>query len=277
MLQTILDRIHYTGALDTGPAALARLHRAWREHVPYENLDTQLGRPVTLDLDAVLDKIVRRRRGGTCFEQNGALAVLLRTAGFTVTLVEGAVLREARGESTWGNHSLLVVDLDDARWIADAGIGDGFIEPLPLREGAYTQHGRTFRLEQLEPGTWRFHHHPGASIASYDFRLEPRDLADFSARSREHTSDPDSVYVRTLIAARPEAGGTLMLLSRTLRHLGVERGEPHVIDTRDEFAQVLAERLAIPLDDLGGDGLDRLWERAGAQDDLWRATRRASI
>ena len=39
----------------------------------------------------------------------------------------------------------------------------------------------------------------------------------------------------------------------------------------------LADRLAIPLDDLGDDGLDRLWERTGAQDDLWRATRRASI
>jgi N-hydroxyarylamine O-acetyltransferase len=273
MMEATLHRIGYTGPLDQDAAALRGLHRAWRRRVPYENLDTQLGRPISLEPEALIDKIVRRGRGGTCFEQNGALAMLLRAAGFDVTMVEGAVQREARGESTWGNHSVLLVDLGAERWIADAGIGDGFVDPIPLREGAYTEGGRTFRLERLDAGTWRFRHHPGASIASYDFRLEPRGLADFAARSRRHTTDPESPYVRTLMAALPDGDGTRLLLSRTLRHLGAERSGPLAITRFEEFTAVLADRFLVPLGDLGPDGPARLWERTGAQDDLWRARR----
>ena len=36
--------------------ALARLQRAHVERVPYENLDVQLGRPVTRDPDAAFEK-----------------------------------------------------------------------------------------------------------------------------------------------------------------------------------------------------------------------------
>jgi arylamine N-acetyltransferase len=83
----------------------------------------------------------------------------------------------------WGNHNVLLVDVGGERWVADAGIGDGFVEPLRLREGPHTQGELTYRLEQLDPDTWRVHHHPGGSVASYDFRLHPRELDDFADRS----------------------------------------------------------------------------------------------
>ncbi|MUL41498.1 arylamine N-acetyltransferase [Streptomonospora sp. PA3] len=272
MVNSLLDRIDYPHPVRVDEQTLRGLHRAWRTHVPYENLDIQLGRPINLGPDALLDKLVRRRRGGYCYEQNGGLALLLRAVGFEVTMAEGAVLRQERGEAMWGNHNVLLVDLDGRRWLADAGIGDGFLEPLPLREGHHNQGGVIYRLERLGPDTWRFHHHPGGSVASYDFRLRPRELADFTDCSRELSTSPDSAYVTTLIAARPLADDTtLLLLSRTLRHVGANPGPPQTLRTIDEFAETLADRLLVAVDDLGDDGLTRLWEQAGTQHDLWQA------
>ncbi|MGC5015182.1 arylamine N-acetyltransferase family protein [Streptosporangium sp. DT93] len=267
----MLHRIGHRGPVAADQETLFALHRAWRKTVPYENLDIQLGRPIGLDADALFDKLVLRRRGGYCFEQNAGLAMLLRLAGFRVTMVEAGALRADRGEAAWGNHNALLADLDGRRWLADAGIGDGFVEPLPLREGPHAQGDATYRLERLDPDTWRFHHRPDGSIPSYDLRLSPREIADFAARSRELSTSDRSVYVTTLMAARPVAGHTLLLLSRTLRRLGTGDRTPRTIGDVDEFARTLSTDFLVPLDDLGPDGVARLWDRTGTQDDLWRA------
>ncbi|MFE1364044.1 arylamine N-acetyltransferase [Streptomyces anulatus] len=268
-LDAMLHRIGHRGRVTPDQETLFALHRSWRRMVPYENLDIQLGRPVSLDPDALSDKLVRRRRGGYCFEQNTGLAMLLRLAGFEVSMVEGGVMRQARGDAMWGNHNALIIDLDGRQWVADAGIGDGFMEPLHLREGPHTQGRFTYRLERLTPDTWRFHHHPGATVASYDFRLQPREPADFAARSHELCTSPGSPYVTTLIAARPTAGHTL-LLSRTVRQYSADGRSSRAIRDEGEFATTLRETFLVPLEDLGPHGVSRLWEKAGAQDDLWR-------
>lgn len=270
-IEQTLHRIGHNGRVAADVETLFALHRAWRQTVPYENLDIQLGRPISLDPDALFDKLVRRRRGGYCFEQNAGLATLLRLAGFQVTMVEAAVMRAARGEGMWGNHNALLVDLDGRRWLADAGIGDGFVEPLPLREGPHPRGELTYRLQRLDPDTWRFHHHPGGTVASYDFRLQPREIADFAIRSREMSTSPTSAYVTTLMAARPIAGRPLILLSRTLRRLGPDGSTSRTIADADDFAKTLSMHFLVPLDDLGPGGVDHLWHKTGSQDDLWRA------
>ena len=45
--------------------------------MPFENLSIHLAAPISLDEPDLIDKIVRRRRGGFCYELNGALALLL--------------------------------------------------------------------------------------------------------------------------------------------------------------------------------------------------------
>ena len=67
-LGAYLDRIGYDGALAPDLATLTALHRHHLLAIPYENLDVQLGRELTLDIDAIYEKIVRRRRGGWCYE-----------------------------------------------------------------------------------------------------------------------------------------------------------------------------------------------------------------
>src|SRR3954447_13867342 len=117
-IQPYLDRVGFTGAPRPDLATLWALHRGHAFAVTYENFDVQLGRPLTTDPAAAFDKIVRRGRGGWCYEQNGLLAAVLDEIGFKVTRLAGGVHREVRGDEAVGNHLVLLVDIDGAPWIA---------------------------------------------------------------------------------------------------------------------------------------------------------------
>lgn len=260
----LLARLGVDAALRADLQTLRRLHRAWRTRMPYENVDIQLGRPIHLDQEALLDKFGRRGRGGFCYETNGALALLLRSVGFAVDLVEAGVLRAVRGDQAWGNHVALLVTVDGERWLADAGIGDAFLEPLPLRAGAHRQGALVYRLEPLGATTWRVHHHPGGTVASYDLRTRPRALADFADRCEDLATSPRSPFVRVLVAQHHRDGHELALRSRVV-HV---RGEQRVLTNLDEFVEALGT-FRIPVADLGADAVEALWERTETQYAAW--------
>jgi len=104
-----LERIGYTGAREPTAGLIRRLHRAHMLAVPFENLDIQLGRPIELSVPAFYDKIVRRRRGGFCYELNGLFGWLLQQLGIGVTLLSGRVYHQGEPGPDF-EHALLLVE-----------------------------------------------------------------------------------------------------------------------------------------------------------------------
>ena len=51
--------------------------------IPFESIDAFLGRGIAIDTDSLTDKLIHRRRGGYCFEQNLLLLAALRQRGMT--------------------------------------------------------------------------------------------------------------------------------------------------------------------------------------------------
>lgn len=268
-IDVILERIDHKGPLRPDTETLRALHAAWRRTVPYENIDTQLGRDIRLEPSALLAKFGPHRRGGTCYQLNGALALLLREAGFTVTVHEAAVRRRSGGETEWGSHIALLVHLDTGVWLADVGIADGFVEPLPLREGVHHQGPLAYRVERVDDATWRWYHHELGSIRSYDLRTAPRELADFTRQATARATG--SVMERLLIAYRLWEERAVTLLARTLT-VATPDGthvERRVLGDRDAFAAALADDIGVPLSDLGPEGVDTLWRRTAHQHAEW--------
>src|SRR4249920_904388 len=99
-LSAYLERIGYSGPVAPDPATLKALHRAHLLAIPYENLDVQLRRTVTTDPAAAYDKIVRRGRGGWCYEMNGLFGAMLEAVGFDVMRMAGAANRELSATSS---------------------------------------------------------------------------------------------------------------------------------------------------------------------------------
>src|SRR5207248_7901536 len=141
-----LPPIAYAAHNPTTAASLRHIHRAHLLAVPFENLDIPLKRKIVCEEESFLRKIVERRRGGFCYQMNGAFAALLRALGFQVTLLSARVDREDGSAGPEFDHLALKVDLEEP-WLADVGFGDSFVEPLRLQTGVeQPQGGRKFRI-----------------------------------------------------------------------------------------------------------------------------------
>lgn len=125
-----LDRIGLDAAPPPTVDGVEALMRAHLTHVPFENLDVFFQRGVATDRSWSLAKVLDRRRGGWCFELNGAFAALLVALGFEVRLLGAAVL--LRGPNRIVNHLALEVTIENRPHLVDVGFGDGFAAPLPL-------------------------------------------------------------------------------------------------------------------------------------------------
>ncbi len=160
--------------------------------MPFENLDVHRGVAIVLDQPAILDKIVRRRRGGFCYELNSAFAWLLRELGFDVTFLSAEVARlGGRFDLPFG-HLTLRVDIDGRSWLADVGFGESFIQPLPLLPDRPSDEGYCLRRPPHEDA-W---HLEKDGEAIYRFTLEPRRLADFEAGCHHHQTSPESPLLK---------------------------------------------------------------------------------
>jgi N-hydroxyarylamine O-acetyltransferase len=184
--------------------------------VPFENLDIGRKRPIRLDLDALWDKIVVRRRGGFCYELNGLFAWLLQSIGYEVTYLNARVFN-AKGELGIDfDHLALLVQIPtvDGRWLVDVGFGDSFNEPLNFEErGEQPQELRAYRIEQTSNGyiTWQ-RNYDGTWERHYFFDLQPHKFPEeYEAACLYHQTSPRSSFTRSSIISRATPDGRVSL------------------------------------------------------------------
>ena len=259
-VQAYLDRIGFGGVPRPDLETLRALHRGHSLSISYENLDVQLGRPVTIDPADAFEKIVRRGRGGWCYEMNGLLGAVLEDIGFKVTRLAGAVLRDLRGEASIGNHLVLLVDLGGEPWIADVGFGDGSRDPYPLKEGPVRSDGYEYRLEKVDGEWWRLHNHPQGGAPNFDFTLEPANPAQLAARCEELQTSPASVFVMTAICQRHMGDEIRLLRGRAFRRLKPGWQEDSMVDTAEDFVALLKREYELDLPEAAA-----IWPRVYAR------------
>lgn len=238
-LQRYLDRIGLHEPVKPDLDTLRRVHRAHALTLTYENLDVQLGAPVTRDAAASFDKIVRRGRGGWCYEMNGLLAFALEEIGFDVTRLAGAVMREELGDFMIGNHLVLHVRLDGDDWIGDVGFGDGLIEPVPLKEGPIFGSPLACHLERIAGGWWRYHNDPRAGGPSFDFHPAVTDETLLEDRCRFLQTDPMSPFVQNAVVQRWRNDEHWSLRGRVLRVLSPGGERKSLIASADDYVRTL--------------------------------------
>jgi len=259
-----IDRI-VTGA--PSPGVLAAIHRAHVERVPYETLEFQLGRAVTLDVDESVRRILSGR-GGYCFMLNSALAALLTRLGYRVLLHRGGV--QGHGQEPVGangNHLALTVhDLPDPRapegvWLVDAGLGDALHEPVPLVVGSHPQGPFRYRLRPSPtvPNGMRFDHDPSGSFEGMDFTPDATTVDGFSDMHRQLSTDPESGFVRTATVQRRHADGADVLRGCVLRRITADGVDETVAAEPGTWFSLLADVFGLRMDDLAPADLERLW------------------
>ena len=146
-LDAYLARIGYNSPLAPDRATLAGMLAAHMNAIHFENIDVLLGRPIALDLDSLQDKMVRRRRGGYCFEQATLFDAALRAIGFKTTLRTARVILVLPPDKAPRGHMIVVVDLPEGSFVVDPGLGGlGCRAPVPLDGTPVVDGGESNRI-----------------------------------------------------------------------------------------------------------------------------------
>ena len=256
-LDAYLARIGYTGPRTPTVDTLHGVLRAHMGAITFENIDIALGRPVSIDLARIQDKLVRQGRGGYCYENNLLFAAALDRLGFPVTRLL-ARIRQGETRRRFRSHTVLLVRADDRVWLADAGYGySGLMQALPLESGARAETGDwTWRLVADGPD-WIVqipHEDPAAAAAGawydmYAFRQEPQYRIDFEAAHYLSSTKPGSPFVGQVIAQRQEEKQRLLLLDKQLERRFPD-GTAEVLQlSAADTVQVLRDAFGIALTD----------------------------
>jgi N-hydroxyarylamine O-acetyltransferase len=208
MLESYLERIGLGGR-----PGIAEVHRAHATSIPFENLDPHRGVPVSLALDDLVDKLITRRRGGYCFEQNLLLAAGLRALGAEVDLMLARVRAgSAPGDIRPRTHLVLRVNNE---LHADVGFGVGtLLDPIPFGPGGpYVQSGWRFRVVQDGPEYVLQADSGGEWLDQYGFVPEPVPMIDVEVSNWWTCTRPGSPFVTGLIVSIDRPDGTRLALS----------------------------------------------------------------
>jgi len=225
---------------------LARLQQAHVEAIPFENLDLLLGRGIVLDLPAVEAKLVDRRRGGYCFEQNTLFQAVLETLGYAVTALAARV-RAGAAAIRPRTHMLLVVELSLVRYLVDVGFGgDGPLHPLRLEPGRETWVGATGHRLREEAGTWVLEGHAGEAWTDlYAFTLEPQHAVDFVMANHFTSTFSASPFLNSLTVQRSFPERRVVLRNRDLLIRQGRVTEASTIRDPDHLLEVLEHHFGL--------------------------------
>lgn len=248
--------INYSGPAQPNLETLRELQLLHTLKVPFENLNPLLKYPVNIDIESVKEKLLRKGRGGYCFEQNALFSHILKLVGFKVKGLAARVLWNLpEGVLPPRGHMLLLVDIGGDPYITDVGFGGlSLTGPLKfiLDQAQETPHepfrivdsGEEFILQAFIREEWR---------DLYQFGLMEQLQQDYEAPNWYISNHPNSHFTFTLLAARPKPGKRYNLRNNELTtHQTHGPSEKRIILDPGELKDLLTDTFEINISGLEG-------------------------
>jgi arylamine N-acetyltransferase len=251
-------RIGYGGAADPTLDVLGDLVTAHTRSIAFENLDPLLGVPVDdLSPEALVDKLVRRRRGGYCYEQNGLMGYVLEELGFGVRRFTARVVWTAGPGSPVPaqTHTLLGVAPPGAPQLLLVDVGFGGQTPTsPLRL-------ETGGVQQTTHEPYRLQSRGDVLVLQAEIRGEWQSLYEFATRTAPPidllvgswyvSTYPASHFVTNLMASLVTDNGRCNLAGRHLSIHGADGSEKIELPDAAAVVDALGDRFGIDVADTG--------------------------
>lgn len=238
-LAAYLSRIGVTGDLKPDIETLSAVQHAHRLSIPFENLDVRLVRGISVDDDAIFDKLVTQKRGGYCFEHNALLRNVLREIGYAARPLLARVWLFAT-ETPPKTHTLNLVEIDGEFWIADAGFGSSYCPPMRLLDGEETsgRDGLQHRLITDADHGWMLQIMiDGVYKNEFSFTLDSVADLDLAMSNHWTSTAPLSRFLHSVIVNISTKDGMVNLNNNILK---ITTGNTH-------YEHILADEAALQL------------------------------
>lgn len=223
-LARYFERIGYDGPAAPTLDTLAALQAAHIAAIPFEGIDALTGVGIDIAPHAIEAKLIDRRRGGYCFEQNGLFLRVLQTIGFEAEGLLGRVrwMLPDDAPPSPRTHMVSRVTLDGRAWLADVGFGSMVpTRPLAIDSEApqptaqedfrVIRRGREYRIAARIGADW-------ATLYDIDDLAPP--TIDYEVGNWYTSTNPASHFTQRLVAARTTGDARHSLIDNrlTIRH-----------------------------------------------------------
>lgn len=180
---------------------------------PFENLDVLLEKENPITPSYITEKMLRRGRGGVCYELNALLYMVLKELGFNVYLASATVESPKTGWIIDRTHAINIYEKQGKMYVIDSGSGNNLsMAPLELDGPVVTSPAGKFRLrtKTTERGTivsekmgekdW---------LLRYAFVPTPVGWEDFNRIKKMIHHHGESPFNKSLLIAQTLPDGTI--------------------------------------------------------------------
>lgn len=224
-LDRYFARIGWTDPVPATLPTLAGLLRAHMTTIPFENLDVLLGKPPSLELDALQTKLIDNRRGGYCYEHSTLFAAVLERLGYGVKAHSARVTMMTPKHLAPRTHMLLSVDLPEGAFVLDPGFG-GLAPLVPVPLDGTVVHGLAARGEydhwlERDAGEYTLKvTTPDRVVDAWVTTLVPEFPIDFVLANHYTATHPASPFTQRLLARAFTETGKVSVMNRDVNRDG---------------------------------------------------------
>ena len=218
-LKKYFERTNYNSEINAHISTVSEIMRCQLFSVPFENLDVQAGKIVSLVPEEIVEKILVHNRGGYCYEVNGLFAMALQELGVPYIFVAARpMIYPVRRPKT---PMAIVAEVDGEKWLIDLGFGSNSIRKpmrLDVTDVEVQQDADRFMLSKTDESKYRLKAFvEGEWVNQYEFDLYPQEWIDFVPANHLNSTHPDTIFVKKLIVVLQNPTGKVVLMGDTLK------------------------------------------------------------
>lgn len=248
-----LERIHMDLPVARTKETLDRLIYLHQCEIPFENLDVYYGkREISSGVEEVFDKIIRRKRGGFCFEMNNLFHAFLKKLDFDVYPCLCKVL-EGEEPIYPALHRGTIARFDGELYYCDIGFGG----PVPagairLEDGAVQRFAEdSYVMRRRRDGWWELIRLGESGEENPMLRINPLPYApeDFVALCHYaccHTQRTFNHFTDELLLNIRLAEGYASITDRVMKIKRKGRVEERRFEHREELLRAMRKIFHLP-------------------------------
>ena len=220
-----------------------------RRHVAtfaFSSVGCRLGGELPLDFVSLFDRIVVKRRGGYCFEQNGLLFEILEELGFSPKLYLARVIYN-QDIHPGLTHRISIIQYEGRHYVIDVGFGFlGPMIPVLLSEHETSDGDKIFRIAEPRPGEYHMQVlKNGAFFSLYRFELVRYGPSDCELGHFYSHRHPNAPFVNHLVVSLILSGETRSLRDLEYWVITASGTQKQKIRSSEDLRQILVEELGV--------------------------------
>lgn len=213
----------------------------------FNNLAVLLKQEIPLAIEVIAEKILRKKLGGYCFEQNKLAYHVLQNIGFKVELLLAKVVMNKDIEAP-RTHRITLVTINEQRYLIDVGFGvQGPRHPILLELNTEQDQGDfCYRIVKYKNNDYCLQiKKPEGYFNLYHFDLGHYTNADCEIGHFYSHKHPNATFACNLVAGRRLYGEYYSLVNKELRHYQNGKETTTTIQTATQLNSILKEHFLL--------------------------------